>query len=162
MVFQAKPLTIRLKRGDDFRLPLAVRDRKTEYAKAAYEEYLSALSDWRDAVNADPPDSLNITVLESIKNVKLYEYDTRSQVNITDWTITCAVSWGIKFMGTGTVSFEDATKGLFNIHLPNSFTELLKPRTYFLEIGFLMSNGDKVSSTDIHLIVDRNTPIPVV
>lgn len=156
MTVKQKPLTVRIKRGDDFRLQMAVRDRLNEDAVAAKEAYNIAYQEWRDAVNADPPDSGVIATKYAAAEAALLTYENASIVNITNWTIKSAIAWGGKIFGVLQVIIEDVDNGIYTIYLPKNVSYWLKPREYDLEVQFTRPDGDVTTTIDMKLIVDRD------
>lgn len=156
MTVKPKPMAVRIKRGDDFRLQMAVRDRLNEDAVAAKEAYITAYQEWRDAVNTDPPDDGVIATKYATAEAALLDYENQSIVDITDWTIKSAIAWGGKISGILDVAIEDASNGVFTVHLPKDDTLLLKPREYDFEVQFTRPDGDVTTTIDMKLIVDRN------
>lgn len=156
MTVKPKPLTVRIKRGDDFRLQMAVRDRLNEDAVAAKEAYNIAYQEWRDAVNADPADAGVIAAKYAAAESALLVYENNSIVDITNWTIKSAIAWGGKVYGILDVVIEDVDNGIYTIYLPKSITYWLKPREYDLEVQFTRPDGDVTTTMDMKLIVDRD------
>ena len=156
MTVKPKPLTVRIKRGDDFRLQMAVRDRLNEDAVAAKEAYNVAYQEWRDAVNADPPDDGVIATKYAAAEAVLLTYENASIVDITNWTIKSAIAWGGKIFGILEVVIEDVDNGIYTIYLSKDVTYWLKPREYDLEVQFTRPDGDVTTSIDMKLIVDRD------
>lgn len=156
MTVKPKPLTVRIKRGDDFRLQMAVRDRLNEDAVAAYEEYQTAYVNWREAVNADPPNNDTIANTLLIKNNLYQDYEELTLVDITGWTIRCAISWGGKTYAEFQTTILNSTQGAYETFLPSSVSAALKPREYTMEVRFTKENQEVVSSSDVILIIDRN------
>lgn len=157
MVEKPKPMSVRTKRGDDFRLQMAVRDRNNEDAIAAYEDYQTAYANWREAVNADPPNDVTIAALEVIKDNKLTDWEELCVVDISNWDIKCAIAWGGKTYGIGEVVIEDAENGIYSIYISKDITYWLKPREYILEVQYTFpTTGDVITSQDMIFIVDRD------
>ena len=156
MTVKPKPLTVRIKRGDDFRLQMAVRDRLNEDAVAAKEAYNVAYQEWCDAVNADPPDDGVIATKYAAAEAVLLTYENASIVDITNWTIKSGIAWGGKIFGILDVIIEDVDNGIFTIYLSKDVTYWLKPREYDLEVQFTRPDGDVTTTIDMKLIVDRD------
>lgn len=156
MTVKPKPLTVRIKRGDDFRLQMAVRDRNNEDAIAARKVYETLYQEWRDAVNEDPPNGGVIAVKLYAAEAALLEYETASVVDITNWTIKSAIAWGGKIAGVCDVIIEDLDQGIYQIYLPKEVTYYLKPREYDLEVQFTRPDGDVTTTMDMKLVVDRD------
>lgn len=152
-----KPLTIRVKRGDDFRLQMAVRDRRSDAAVAAYDDYATAYQAWRDVVNADPPDEGDISTANDAMQAALEAYENACKINITNWDIAGGIAWNSKPIALFTCTIEDVDDGIYTIFLGRDITYWLKPREYRGEIQFTRPVGDGTevtTSQDFIFVVD--------
>lgn len=157
MTAKPKPMTIRIKRGDDFRLQMAVKDRRNENALIAYETYKASYDAWREAVNADPPDEGEIQTAADTMQGNLAAYETACEVDISNWDIKAAIAWNTKPVAVMACTIENATAGIYTVFLSREVTYWLKPKEYRAEIQFTRPNGEDTevtTSQDFIIIVD--------
>ena len=158
MVIAPKPISVRVKRGDDLRVKAVARDRTSEDALAAYNLYLTAYDEWRHAVNADPLDIETVTTKSIAKNNLLQDYEAISVVDITGWEISCSMGWGGITYVNFPVTILNPSQGSFEIYIQGSLTSSLKTRNYLLELRFVQDNLDVISSQNMILVLDANIP----
>lgn len=159
MTVKPKPLTVRIKRGDDFSLSMAVKDRRSESAAIAYKTYQAAHEAWRAAVNADPPVELDIQNTQDAMEGALDAYETACEVDITNWEIKGAFAWNTRPIGIITCVIEDASRGIYTISIGRDITYWLKPKEYRAEIQFTRPTGSDTEVTttqDFILVVDAD------
>lgn len=156
MVAKPKPMSARIKRGDDFILQMTVRNHKSKESLEQYAIYQTAYKAWKDAINTDLPDEVTIADKLAAYIAAFEDYDTVGIVDITGWSIRCAIAWGGQTIVEFDCNILNYITGSFEVIFTTEKTSLLKPREYDLELRFTQANQQVVSSQNILLIVDRN------
>lgn len=154
MAPKPKPMTVRAKRGDDFRLNMSVKDRKSEEALTAYNTYKEAYEIGQNVINADPPDAGDIAAQAAIVANLKAAYELICIVNITGWIITAAVGWAGKTIFQIPINVLDAPNGNFDVYMPSAQSGTLKPREYDVEVQFTRADGKIISSENFKLILE--------
>lgn len=152
-------MTVRIKRGDDFRLQMSVKNRRSDDALIAYQTYQDSYEAWRAAVNADLVVEMDVQNTHDIMESALNTYETICEVDITGWEIEGAIAWNTRHVADMVCEFEDTSRGIFTISISKDETNLLKPREYRGEIQFTRPSGSDVEVTttqDFILIVDAD------
>lgn len=124
----SKKQTLVIKQGDTFELPLWVQNTSTPEANAI-DKLISS--------DQAAPSLLGI-------------YSTHFSQDISTWTIASTLSWGTRPVFEFPVSIVDAANGKFTLTATAEQTETWHPRTYNMDIQFIID--DKVHSTESFLV----------
>lgn len=151
-----QPMVVRIKRGDDFTLQMAVRDRRSEEALAAYEEYSTAYDNWRDAVNADPPVQQDIDDTKLLMENTLDAYEAACVVDISNWIIKTSMGWGGKIIANGSTTILSLDQALYSITYDHDITAALRPRDYECEVQFTLPDETVITSQTFIVTVERD------
>jgi len=147
--------TIKFKRGDDFKLDMAVADMNNTTAIANANAVVVAQSVYDAALAAVPQVPVDIQAANLDLAAKTATYDASIVVDITGWVVTSQISWRGKLVDNFVVAIPNPTLGLFNLTLSGVHTALWSPRIHSMDIQFVHPGG-KVSSDTLLVDVERD------
>lgn len=139
--------TVNIKRGDDLRLDVTITDVNNASAVSAASTLASAQATL-DAANAAVPQvPTDITNAQTALTAAQAVYDAAIIVDISGWTIECAMGWRGNNVATFVVTITDAVNGKFSITTTSAVTKLWTPRVYEADIEFNRP-GQGISSSE--------------
>ena len=142
----SKPQTLKLKRGDDFKLDLTVQDLNKSTAVTALAALTTAKAAYQTALAADPASQATTDALAAQVAAQA-AYNTAIKVDISAWTISSAMGWCGKTVLTLAVTITSGTDGVMTVIATAAQTALLVPRTYQADIQFTRPEGTVSSDT---------------
>jgi len=155
-----KTSKVLFKAGDDFVLTITVTNKYTTTAIDAATAVDVAQALYDAQLDLPIPNPATLASLLVTLNAAIVTYDTAIIVNITGWTITSSMKWLGKHVADFTVSFVDASVGIFIISLPSTQTQPWKPRVYDADIQFVIL-GRKSSSQTFQVDVKKDITMEV-
>ena len=155
MTDSCSTVTLRFKRGDDFKLDLTVQDTNNTAAINAATAVTAAENALQAAQDATPSVAQDIidaeAALADAKNI----YASAIVVDISTWTILSEVRRGTKLVATLDVTVVDPTTGTFTLSNDSLLTQNWPIAELVCDIQFLNQNG-KVSSDTFMIDVQQD------
>lgn len=146
--------TINFKRGDTFKLEIAVVDKLSTAAVAAQTALTNAEAAYQAALIAVPFVQATVDSTLITRDAAQVTYNAAIIVDITGWTITSKLNWCGKEVSVFTVTIVSAVAGTLTVIALPIVTALWNPREHEQDITFVTPSGT-TSSENIIIIVTK-------
>lgn len=149
--------TITFKRGDTFKLEIAVIDKNSLGALSALATLVISQAAYQAALIADPvvPQDVADTLAQQILDQAAY--DLALVVDITGWTVTSKLMWCGQEIAVFTVTIVSAIDGTLTVVALPNVTILWNPREHEQDITFVTPDGTTSSENIIINVVKGAT-----